>query len=146
MSEKLIIELEELLIPYALERFSFQNNPAAQMIASNPLFKSMIKKTLTQAEDYISEFVSWLCKAFVRVIVSTDISIKLSDIASVILAESYLMMDLPPYGYVSSSKDGDKSDAKVMVEIEVHRWFVFLENEGKLPGRYNRFTGIYSTN
>ncbi|MHA1868329.1 MAG: hypothetical protein K9W46_01720 [Candidatus Heimdallarchaeum endolithica] len=146
MSDKLIVELEETLIPYALERFNFQNNPAVRNITSNPIFRSMLGKTLDHAQQYVTDFVTWLCRAFVRVLVNSNISLKLSDIATLILAESFLMMDLPPYGYGGSSNDGDKSDTKVMIEVEVHRWFVFLEKEGKLPGIYNRFTGVYSTN
>ncbi|MHA1304793.1 MAG: hypothetical protein ACTSQE_15215 [Candidatus Heimdallarchaeaceae archaeon] len=144
MSEKLISELEQVLIPYALDRFSLNNNPAAAMMSSNFLFQKVLGSALDRAQSYIESFVTWLCRAFVRSIVNVEDKIKLSEISTVILAEAVLMLDLPPYGITSSSNNDDKSDTKVMVETEVHRWFVFLQDQGKLPGTYNRFTGIYS--
>ncbi len=147
MSDKLISELEEFLVPYALERFSIQNNPAAAMITSNPFFSHVLKGTLDRGQEFINTFITWACKAFIRSIITLNGAIKLNDLATVILAESLWMMDFPPYGmYSSSSGDTSQASEQMMLATEAHRWFIVLEEKKLLPGTYNRFTGVYINN
>ncbi|MHA1685642.1 MAG: hypothetical protein ACTSYD_04445 [Candidatus Heimdallarchaeaceae archaeon] len=136
--QKLIEELEKLLIPYAVQRFDFRNAPQAALIRSMPL----LGKVASAAQNRLTNLVTWLARAFIRTLVYAKSPMFLRDIATVALGEALYMLNYPPYNFTPDD-EGAKADLKVTAETEIHRWFLFLIESGKLPGRYQRYTGIY---
>lgn len=145
MSEKLIQELEGFLIPFALDRFDFSkyniNMPFAKMAQS--MAKSM-------TGNWVNEYVTWLVRSFIRCILNVEGKMKLKDIAAVIVAEANYMANVGPYGPFTQNfgrtGGSDRSSNESLAEGEVHCWMLYLQDNDKLPGVYERFTGIYRTN
>jgi hypothetical protein len=143
MSENEIQELEELVLPFALERFDFNsyqsNFPMSRMMKS--MAKSMVGNVIT-------EYVTWLVRAFVRCLLSVLTEIYLKDLAAITLAEASYMGGIGPFGYFNrmyGGSGGDRGGSEVQIEAEVHVWLLYLLDNNKLPGIYERFTGRYFT-
>ncbi|MHA1955191.1 MAG: hypothetical protein ACW96U_14725, partial [Candidatus Heimdallarchaeaceae archaeon] len=86
MSEREIKELEDLLLPFALERYNFDNYkmnmPMSRMMKS--MAKSMVGNVIT-------EQVTWLVRSFIRCLISISDEIYLKDLAAITLAEASYM-------------------------------------------------------
>jgi len=129
--------LEQFLSPFVEERFS-------QKEARD--IKGILKRTVS---DHIEDYLIWLIRAFVRCIVNTENEIYIKDITSIIVAEANLATNAPPFKVKVSYNFFDtfeSLDFKLFLESEVHRWLVYLQEKGKLPGKYERFTGKFKKN
>ncbi|NPD89840.1 MAG: hypothetical protein HGN29_14095 [Asgard group archaeon] len=144
MSEREIKELEDLLLPFALERYNFDNYkmnmPMSRMMKS--MVKSMAK---SMVGNIITEQVTWLVRSFIRCLISISDEIYLKDLAAITLAEASYMAGIGPYGpfHRSFGSGGDRGGSEVQIEAEVHVWLLYLLDNNKLPGIYERFTGRY---
>jgi hypothetical protein len=139
MSEREIQELEELLLPFALKRFDFDSYQGS--FPMSRMMKSMAKSMMG---DVITEYVTWLVRAFVRCLLSISTEIYLKDLAAVTLAEASYMGGIGPFGHFNRMQSsGDRGGSEVQIEAEVHVWLLFLLDNNKLPGVYERFTGRY---
>ena len=137
MAELSAESLEQILSPFVTERF---NQKEARGI------KGILKKTVN---NHIDDYFIWLVRAFVRCIVNIENEIYIKDITSIIVAEANLATEAPPFKVKVSYNFFDtfeSLDFKLFLESEVHRWLVFLQEKGKLPGRYERFTGKFKKN
>lgn len=135
MSEKLIKELEDFLIPYVLDRFDVSQSPLGAFA------KTFMRKAITQGENY----AIWLVRALVRCIISIDDQMYLKDINTVVMSEAYVMMGFTPMRHPGTAEIEDLAGQKVLLENEIHNWLIHLQEKEKLPGRYNRFTGLYKS-
>ncbi|NHJ49878.1 MAG: hypothetical protein FK733_18945 [Asgard group archaeon] len=133
MSEKLIKELEDFLIPYALDRYDVSNSPLGGIA------KTFMRRMIETGENY----VVWIARALVRCIVSVEKEMYLKDIVSVVLSEGYVMMGFTPMRHPGTTEIEDLAGQKVLAEHELHNWLIHLQEAEKLPGRYNRFIGLY---
>jgi len=145
LNEDELKTLEEFLLPYALKRFSYDsyqtNFPLAKMA------QSMAKGLMG---DFLNEYVTWMVRAFVRCLFSISNEIYLKDLAAITLAEGSYMAQIGPWGpfamrHGTTSPDGRES-MEVTLEAEVHAWLLHLQDNNKLPGVYERFTGRYFLN
>ncbi|RLI65709.1 MAG: hypothetical protein DRP02_05835 [Candidatus Gerdarchaeota archaeon] len=136
MSEKLALELEEFLMPYALERTDISNSPLG----------GFIKAMMGPYAKRYKEFMTWQVRAFVRVLLNADRDLTLEQISNVIFSEAYTMMGYTFVRNLYIAEDSRQTLASnmVLLRAEIHNWFLFLEEKGKLIGNYNRFLGIYS--
>ncbi len=135
MSEQEIEELEKFLVPYVLERF---NQKFARSVVG--VLGSVIKGK----KEGVLEFISFLARACVRCLMSTSNEIYLKDIASVVFAEACLVKDLPPIRFREWwSEHSEFYNPIPTLLSEIHRWLIYLEENGKLPGNYERFTGKF---
>ncbi|MHA1224268.1 MAG: hypothetical protein ACTSSG_03430 [Candidatus Heimdallarchaeaceae archaeon] len=141
MSEKEVSILEEFLLPFALKRFSLEsyhtNFPLAQVA------KAMAKSVMG---NILNEYVTWLVRAFVRVLYNTSNEIYLKDLAAVTLAEASYMAGIGPFGsfkgMMGTSTEG-RASMELITETEIHAWMLYLQENDKLPGVYQRFEGKY---
>ncbi len=124
MVENKYQSLKEFLIPFVMERYRSPN--------VNDEFKRII-------ED--------LAKSFLWCILSVSGKIHLQEITTVSIAEATYERGL--YNLLGNLVIGQR---KLRIEEiipflpgEIHNWLLFLQNNGKLTGNYNRFTGIYSS-
>ena len=134
MAEQIYEELEKFLTPYVIDRF---NQKSAKQVVS------VLKRT---AHKQVIDFITWLTRAFVRCITNVSEDIYLKDIVAVIIAEANLAIDSPPFRLLISYNFFDtfeSIDFRIMLESEVHRWLVYLQENQKLPGVYERFTGRF---
>ncbi len=137
MAELSAESLEQFLSPFVQERF---NQKETRDI------KSVLKRTIS---EHIDDYLIWLVRAFVRCVVNVEKEIFIKDIAAVIVAEANLATDAPPFKVKVSYNFFDtfeSLDFKLFLESEVHRWLVYLQEKGKLPGNYERFSGKYKKN
>ena len=132
MSEKLIKELEDFLIPYVMKRFDVTQSPLGNFA------KVFMSKMIKQGENY----AIWLVRAIVRCIISFEDHIYLKDIATAVMSEAYVMMGFTPMRYPGSTEIEDLAGQKILLENEIHNWLIHLQEHEKLPGYYNRFSGL----
>lgn len=133
MSEKLIEELEEFLLPYALNRYDVSNHPLG----------GVVKTIMGGRIEQLNQYVTWLVRAFIRCILSTEKDLYLKDIVTVMMAEAYKMMNFTPIRNIHTQNLEDLAGLKILLEGEVHNWLLELEEQEMLPGYYERFTGYY---
>jgi len=129
--------IEQFLIPYATDRL---NQKSAKTV------KSILKRTVHK--EFL-DYYAWMIKAFARCVFDVEGEIYLRDIITIIIAEANLATDAPPFRVMLANNFFDTFDAmdfKAFLESEVHRWLVYLQENSKLPGKYNRFTGKYEKN
>ncbi|MHA1199088.1 MAG: hypothetical protein ACTSQF_07045 [Candidatus Heimdallarchaeaceae archaeon] len=70
-----------------------------------------------------------IAKSFLWCILSVSGKLHLQAISTITVAEATLGVEqLVP-----------------LIPSEIHNWLLFLQNNGKLVGTYDRFTGIYSS-
>lgn len=132
MSEKLIKELEDFLIPYVLERFDVSQSPLGNFA------KAFMRNIIKQGENY----AVWLVRALIRCIISIEDHLHLKDIATAVMSEAYVMMGFTPVRHPGSTEIEDLAGQKILLENEIHNWLIYLQEKEKLPGYYNRFTGL----
>jgi hypothetical protein len=135
MSEKLVKELEDYLVPYVHKRFDISQS------ALGGLAKTLMGNLVKQGENY----AIWVVRAFIRCLLSADRPIYLKDITSVALAEAYVMMRFTPMKHPGIREIENLAGQQVLMESEVHHWLIHLQEIEKLPGTYNRFTGLYES-
>ncbi|TFF85234.1 hypothetical protein EU523_00180 [Candidatus Heimdallarchaeota archaeon] len=133
MSKKYIDELEEILIKHALNRYDFDN------AIGGKLFKTFLKGTFDSFQDYLI----WLVKAVVRCVIEAEENIYLEDITSAAMAEAYVLMGFTPMRNLFTHNLDALAGNKIILQSEIHHWLLYLEKLDKLPGTYNRFTGLY---
>ncbi|MBN1330554.1 MAG: hypothetical protein JXA54_13855 [Candidatus Heimdallarchaeota archaeon] len=134
MSEKLIKELEDFLSPYVQQRFDYSNTP----------FGGLAKSLMSGRVNQIQQYVIWIMRALIRCILSTEKDIYLRDIVSVSTAEAYTMMQFTPMRNMHTyNASQGASYFDLIMEAEIHNWLLHLEEHEKLPGTYNRFSGLY---
>lgn len=129
--------IEQFLIPYATDRL---NQKSAKTV------RSILKRTVHK--EFLDYYV-WMIKAFTKCIFDIEGEIYLKDIITIIIAEANLATDAPPFRVMLANNffdTFDSMDFKAFLESEVHRWLVYLQENSKLPGKYNRFTGKYEKN
>jgi len=137
MAELSAENLEQFLSQFVLERFS-------QKEARD--IKGILNRTVSA---HFEDYLIWLVRAFVRCLVNVENEIYIKDITSIIVAEANLATDAPPFKVKVSYNFFDtfeSLDFKLFLESEVHRWLVFLQEKGKLPGNYERFSGKFKKN
>ena len=120
MLEKEIQELEEILLPFALGR----------------LGKKFVSKKFNR-------FFEWIVRAYVRCLFNITDEIHLLEITTVAIAEAYYMDEIKIFSIYDSVIKQFTSTGTQMASGEIHHWFIYLQEKGKLPGIYNRFTGKY---
>ena len=139
MSENEIKELEEFLLPFALKRFDMDSYQR-----DFPMMKMMKSMAKSMVGNMITDYVTWLVRAFVRCLLSISEEIYLKDLAAVTLAEASYMAGIGPFGpFNRGYGGGDRGGSEVQIEAEVHIWLLYLLENNKLPGIYERFTGRY---
>ena len=129
--------IEQFLIPYATDRL---NQKSAKTV------KSILERTVHK--EFL-DYYAWMIKAFARCVFDLEGEIYLRDIITIIIAEANLATDAPPFRVMLANNflsTFDAMDFKAFLESEVHRWLVYLQENSKLPGKYNRFTGKYEKN
>ncbi len=120
MLEKEIKELEEILVPYAVGR----------------LGKMFVSKKFKR-------FFEWIVRAYVRYLFNISDEIHLLEITTVAVAEAYYMDEIRIFNIYDGVIKQFTTTGTQMVAGEIHNWFIYLQENGKLPGIYNRFTGKY---
>jgi len=129
--------IEQFLIPYATDRL---NQKSAKSV------KNILKQTVHK--EFL-DYYTWMIKAFARCVFDVEGDIYLRDIITIIIAEANLATDAPPFRVMLANNffsTFDAMDFKAFLESEVHRWLVYIQENSKLPGKYNRFTGKYEKN
>jgi len=129
--------IEQFLIPYATDRLTQKSAKQVMSILSRTVYKEFL------------DYYTWMIKAFARCVFDVEGAIYLRDVVTIIIAEANLATDAPPFRVQLANNFFDTFDAldfKVFLESEVHRWLVYLQENSKLPGKYNRFTGKYEKN
>ena len=137
MAELSAENLEQFLSQLVQERFSQKEAKG---------IKGILNRTVSA---HFEDYLIWLVRAFVRCIVNVENEIYIKDIAAIIVAEANLATDAPPFKVQVSYNFFDtfeSLDFKLFLESEVHRWLVFLQEKGKLPGNYERFSGKFKKN
>jgi len=137
MAELSAESLEQFLSPFVQERFGQKEAKG---------IKGILNRTVS---EHFDDYLIWLVRAFVRCIVNVENEIYIKDITSIIVAEANLATDALPFKVKVSYNFFDSFeslDFKLFLESEVHRWLVYLQEKGKLPGNYERFTGKYKKN
>ncbi len=129
MSENDFNELEKFLLPFAFDRYKTDNPLAKLAIGLN--------------QNRFNTMITWEVRAFIRCIYSVNQPILLQDITFIVIAEMSLMMNFPPY---NTTTLGNRDQFLFILGAEIHRWFLHLEENNKLPGIYERFTGKYIPN
>ncbi|MHA1220690.1 MAG: hypothetical protein ACTSQB_03045 [Candidatus Heimdallarchaeota archaeon] len=134
MSEKLIKELEDYLTPYVIDRFDYSNTP----------FGGIVKSLMGTRGNQIEQYVVWIMRAFIRCIVGAEKDVHLHEISVVAKAEAYSMMQFSPMKNIHNYNAESAGQIELIIEAEIHNWLLRLMEFEKLPGNYNRFTGVYS--
>ena len=129
MSENDFNELEKFLLPFALGRYE-TNNPLAKL-------------AIGLNKNKFQNLIIWEVRAFIRCIYLVNQPILLQDITFIVIAEMSLMMNFPPYNTTTLENRGEFI---FILGAEIHRWFLHLGENNKLPGIYERFTGKYIPN
>ncbi|MBA7523324.1 hypothetical protein ES705_15448 [subsurface metagenome] len=134
MAELSAESLEQFLSPFVQERFSQKEARG---------IKGILNRTVS---EHFDDYLIWLVRTFVRCIVNIEKEIYLKDITAIIVAEANLATEAPPFKVKVSYNffnTFESLDFKLFLESEVHRWLVYLQEKGKLPGNYERFTGKF---
>ena len=133
MTDKKIKGIEEFLIPFALSRYDFDSIP------TGIFFKTTDGNAIASIEDYIK----WIVRAVVRCLVSSFGKICLSDIVTIAMSEAYVMMNFTPMHNIHRQSLESIAGEKILLENEIHTWLLHLQKNERLPGKYERFTGMF---
>ena len=120
MSEKEIQELEDILIPFALKSLG--------ILPMGRKFKL---------------FFEWLVRAYIRCLFNITDEIHLNEITTVVIAEAYFMDDVRVFSMYGGYIKQFTALGNQFAAGEIHKWFIHLQELGKLPGVYNRFSGKF---
>ena len=89
-------------------------------------------------------YLKKMIQVFIDILKNTHRDIHISQIASIIIAETNYLLNIRSW---SPSKELYNFyhffDIKLVLESEIHNWLLFLQEDGTLPGNYERFTGFY---
>lgn len=129
MSENDFEDMEKFLLPFAKARYEARSG--------------MAKFALKLAGKRLQTMVTWQVRAFIRCIYLVKQPILLQDITFIVITEMSVMMNFPPYNTATLE---NRSEFPLTLGPEIHRWFIHLDENDKLPGTYVRFTGRYSPN
>ncbi len=133
ISQKLIQELEEFLIPYVMNRYDFENTVMGAIFGK--LFKGPM--------DLQKRFITFLARALIRCILSVNDEMYLNDISTIVMSEAYVMMEFTAIKNIHRPEVENVAGEKIILENEIHAWLLHLQDNEKLPGRYERFIGLY---
>jgi len=138
MSEKLTQELEAFLLPYIKKRNDYSVTPLGGLVKS--FAGSLVRR--------FEEFTTWQGRAFIRIILNAEKEMTLEQIAVVTYSEAYTLMGFTPVNNLYQGQGNLEKLASYMVllQAEIHNWFLYLEEHGKLIGKYNRFMGVFNPN
>ena len=129
MSENDFEEMEKFLLPFALARYEAKGG--------------IVKFAMKLAGKRLHTMVTWQIRAFIRCIHLVKQPILLQDITFIVIAEMSVMMNFPPYNTTTLE---NRSEFPLVLGAEIQRWFIHLIEYDKLPGTYERFTGIFIPN
>jgi len=124
MIEETYQKLKKFFVPFVMERYRSPN--------VNEEFRRII-------ED--------IAKSFLWCILSVSGKLHLQAISTITVAEATYergMYNLQGTLTIGSRKLGVEQLVP-LIPSEIHNWLLFLQNNGKLVGTYDRFTGIYSS-
>ena len=140
MSDAEINDLENFLLPFALKRFDLDSYTSK--IPMGRFAKNLAKSMMG---NWVNDYVTWLVRAFARCLFNIGDEIYLKDLSAITLAEASYMAGIGPFGPFQQQMGAgtDRSSSEIQIEAEVHVWLLHLQEEGKLPGVYERFTGRY---
>ena len=130
MSEEDFNELEKFLFPFAISRYQAKSGIA--------------KFAMKIAGKRLNTMVTWQVRAFIRCIYLVNQPIFLQDITFIVISEMSLMMDFPPFNQTGLIEN--RSEMPLSIGSEIHRWLIHLQENDKLPGSYERFTGRFVPN
>ncbi len=120
MSEEEIGEIEKFLLPYVNER---------------------IQKWYR--ETRYGECIKWTARALIRCLLNVTDRIHLYEITTISLSETYYLERIKVFNnkdkHVSTFMEGSTQ----AFAGEIHQWITYLQENGKLPGIYERYTGFY---
>ncbi len=123
MIEKNYQELRDFLVPFLQDRYR------------SPTVNDELRRVI---ED--------IAKSFLWCILSVSGRLHLQAITTISIAEATyergLYNSLRPL--TIGSKDIGLAELIPLLPGEIHNWLLFLQNNGKLQGTYDRFTGVYS--
>lgn len=123
MIEQKYQELRAFLIPFVMERYKAPN-----------------------VNDEFLKVIEDLAKSFLWCILSVKGRLHLQAITTISFAEAtyergmYNLLGTPTIG----TKKIGLNELYPLLPGEIHNWLLFLQNNGKLNGTYDRFTGIFS--
>ena len=103
----------------------------------------MAKFAMKLAGKRLQTMVTWQVRAFIRCIYLVNQPILLQDITFVVITEMSVMMNFPPYNTTTLE---NRAEMPLVLGAEIQRWFIHLIENNKLPGTYERFTGIFVPN
>ena len=130
MIVKNIEEMENILFPYAKNRYNIANAGFG-----GKLLKGLVGGRMNSLSHQIVQ-------AFCRTIFSIQTEMFLRDITAAVLSETSHVIGFKPYSV--SGEMTLNSDLYFQTMGELHNWFVMLAENGFLPGRYERFIGKFS--
>jgi hypothetical protein len=131
MSEQEIQNLESVLLPFAMSRYDAKNLGIA-----GKFVKSI-------AGTRIDTIVKLQVQAFIRCLFQVHGTIGLYEMATIVFTEMSYMMNVPP---VNTPTFSDRAESVIVLQGEMHRWMLFLQEQNQLPGDYERFTGRFTRN
>ena len=142
MSDREAEEIEKILIPFALQRFDFDN-----YTSNFPMSKMAMNMAKKMMGNWLNEYVTWLVRAFSRCLLNVTDEIYLKNLGAVVAAEANYMSGIGPMGPFErqwvQGGGTNRSGTEALVESEIHVWMLHLQEQNKLPGIYERFTGRY---
>ena len=117
-------ELKEFFLPFVMERY---------------------KGTAVSFD--LRTCLEYLAKAFLWCILKAPDEMHLNEITTVTKAEAFYERGL--YTLLNNLQIGTQTikmeEMLLMLPVEIHNWLLFLQHNGKLPGAYDRFTGLYKS-
>ncbi len=119
MSENDFEEMEKFLLPLAFAEFNVKRSGSIQTR------------------------ITWQVRAFIRCIYSVNTPILLQDITFITIAEYSIMMHIRPKIIPNLLS---RVDLHHILGVEIHRWLLHLQDNNRLPGTYERFTGKFIPN
>lgn len=122
MIERDYQELKDFFLPFVMERYGG-----------------------TAVSSELRKIIEDTAKAFLWCILSTTNDMHLKEITTISLAESLYekgLYNLLTYLEIGATKI-NMEGMFLAFSVEIHNWLLFLHNNGKLKGIYDRFTGFY---
>jgi len=135
-------DIEKFLIPFVFNRFNLSDAGSSTLrIAWFRSSQEKRKKSLIITS-----------KSLIRCLNSIEDRIHLKDITSVVLAETYAILESFPPCVPSESLAfvrtlGFKmslAEVQSLFEKEIHTWLTYLQEVRMLPGYYDRYTGLFT--
>ena len=132
-----IFELERFLLAYTRDRFDISWN---RVLGSSPL---STKKSVS----FCTKLVESLVQALVKALYSVSDEIYLNDLANVVISQAAYMMRISLI-YKPTMKFRVeyifKTESFLQYQAEIHHWLIYLAENNKLPGKYEKYLGKFS--